>query len=48
MVQLFVHFSDFLLSSHPKSTFISMLHITVTETGVFLGNSLFMEYLYST
>lgn len=45
MAQLFVHRSDFLLSSHPKSTSISTLHTTVTGTGVFLGNSLFMEYL---
>lgn len=48
MVQLSVHFSDFLLSSHPKSTFISMLHITVTGTRLFLGNRLFIMYLYST
>lgn len=48
MVQLFVHFSYFLLSSYPKSTFISILHITITETRLFLGKSLLIMYLDST
>lgn len=47
-VKLFVHFSDFLISSHPRSTSISMLHITITDTRLFLGNSLLIVSLYIT
>lgn len=45
MVLLVVHFSNFLLSSRPKSTSISMLHI---EKRLFLGNHLSIMYLYNT
>lgn len=47
-----VHSCDFLLSSHPRTTFISMCctspELIITDTGLFLGNSLFIMYLRST
>lgn len=47
-VKLFVHFTDFLLSSHPRSTSISILHITVSDTRLLLGNNLLIMSLYNT